>query len=816
MPEFFADIILPFALEKNYTYSIPDDMLQALTPGIRVEVPFKSKTYTGIVARIHDQKPEGYVLKPILSLPDHLQVVNKIQLDFWAWMADYYMCSVGDVMQAALPAPYKLSSETILVLEDEKKIDSAALNDKEFIVAEALTMQKKLTLQEIQKILRQKSVQPIVKVLIEKGIAFIKEELKGAYKARTEKYILLNKTYQQEEALRKLFDQLEKFPKQLHILMMYYQLAYDTGKIKRAVLLRKADATAAVLQTMLKKEIFFESEEGISRLPEGADVIENKITLSPAQNDVLDDIEEQFKEKNVILLHGVTGSGKTEVYIELIRKRLADKKQVLYMLPEIALTAQIVNRLKKHFGNVVGVYHSKFNQNERIEIWQKVLNQEYQVLLGARSSLFLPFRDLDLVIIDEEHDYSYKQQEPNPRYHGRDAAIYLAHLHNAKTILGTATPSIETFYHTQTKKYGLVKLYERYSKMEMPEIKIVPVIKTSQNKNTDPSHFTAELTAAIKNALLIKEQVILFQNRRGFAPFVICEACGWVPQCVNCDVKLVYHKFADELRCHYCGYKHKTFPVCPACNSSRILIQGLGTEKIEDELNLLFPEQKIARLDLDAVRTKHGHEKIIRDFEDGEIDILVGTQMVTKGLDFDNVNLVGIMSADQIINYSEFRANERAFQLMTQVSGRAGRKNRKGLVLIQAIYTKHPVLQYVIDNNYPALFENEILQRQQFLYPPFTRLLKIVVKHKQTEIAHKAANFLVSHLIKLFGKKVLGPSVPNIARIRNKYNLEITVKMDTQKHFIENVKKRVKEIVVKMQENKDFRQADIVLDVDPL
>ncbi len=815
MNNLFADVILPFALEKNYTYSIPEEMGSAILPGTRVEVSFRNKTYTGIVAKTHTIEPQGYAVKPILSLPDHLHVVNKVQLDFWDWMSRYYMCSTGDVMNAALPAPYKLSSETVIVLEENVNIDATKLDDREFLVAEALTIQKELSLKDIQQILQQKTIQPIIKSLIQKGIAYVKEELKETYSPRTEKYIYLHKDFRSEDKLKELFELLERHPKQLNILMIWVQLAKREGKMKKNLLLKNADATPAVLKTMIKNEIFIEQEEEVSRLTEYVATPDMELNLSPAQLEALNEIREKFQDKNTVLLHGVTGSGKTEVYIELIKQYIDQGKQILYLLPEIALTAQIINRLKKHFGNVIGVYHSKFNQNERVETWTKVLNGEVKILLGARSSVFLPFNDLGLVIIDEEHDYSYKQQDPNPRYNGRDAAIYLAYLHKAKALLGTATPSVETYYLASTGKFGLVKLFDRFSGMEMPDIQIVNIKEETEQKLMQ-SHFSSVLIGNMQSALKLKEQVILFQNRRGYAPYLFCESCGWVPRCINCDVNLVYHKFADELRCHYCNYKHNTYPACPACGSSRIIIKGFGTEKIEDELQFIFPEARIGRLDLDAVKTKHGHEKVLNEFENGEIEILVGTQMVTKGLDFDHVNLVGILSADQILNFSDYRAAERGFQMITQVSGRAGRKNKKGKVIIQATQTNHPVLKYVIDHDYISFYENEIQQRRHFEYPPFTRLIQLTLKHKSLEVVNKTAYHLGSRLRNALGSMVLGPAIPGIPRIRNKYLSEILIKVENDASKLNHVKAIIKIELNQLEKDPIYKKVEIVTDVDPM
>ncbi len=815
MNNLFADVILPFALEKNYTYAVPEEFATMLTPGMRVEVPFRNKSYTGIVAKIHTQVPAGYAPKSIIALPDHLHIVNKIQLEFWQWMAGYYMCSTGDVMNAALPAPYKLSSETIIVLHQQANIDATLLDDKEYIIAEALSIQKELTLKDIQLILQQKTIQPTIKSLIEKGIVYVKEELKEIYTPKTEKFVILNKQYHEEKELSKLFDVMQKHEKQLNILMVYYQMAQDNQPVKKSLLLRKSGAGAGVLKTMVKNEVFIEFDEQVSRLQlYGNDQI-NDIVINEEQTRALNETRELLQEKSTVLIHGVTGSGKTEVYIELIKDYINAGKQVLYLLPEIALTTQIISRLKKRFGNQIGVYHSKFNQNERIEIWQKVLSNEYKIILGARSSLFLPFNELGLIIIDEEHDYSYKQHEPAPRYHARDAAIYLAFLHKAKTVLGTATPCIETYFQAVNGKFGLVKMFKRYADMAMPEIQIADVKEEEKNK-TMHSHFTSALVGRMKYALDAKEQIILFQNRRGYAPFLICEACGWTPRCINCDVNLVYHKFSNELRCHYCNYTSSTYNVCPACGSSRIIIKGFGTEKIDDELQYLFPEAKTGRLDLDTVKSKHGHEKILHAFESGDIDILTGTQMVTKGLDFDNVNLVGILSADQILNFSDFRAAERAFQMITQVSGRAGRKNRKGLVMIQAIAINHPVLQFVRQHDYAGFYRKEIAERQQFGYPPFTRLIRITLRHAKVETVNKTAAWLGGELKSQLGERVLGPAIPGIPRIRNKYLSEIMIKYPNNRVSGEFVKNIIKLEVEKLQLNPAHKRVEILIDVDPM
>lgn len=811
----FADVILPFALEKNYTYAIPDEFAAALTPGMRVEVPFRNKVYTGVIAKVHQVKPDGYQPKAILSLPDHLQVVHKIQLDLWQWMSEYYMCSMGDIMQAALPAAYKLSSETIIVYHPDHGIDLLTLEEKEFLVAEALSLQQELALKDIQLILGQKTIQPVIKALIGLGIASVKEELKETYVPKTEKFIILDKAYAGEEGIQQLFTHIQKQPKQVDLLMVFYQLAAKEGKVKRSLLLRRSGVSAAVLKTMIKNGYLLEVDEQISRLDSFQGTIQDVVALNKEQQRALQEIRAAWTSRQVVLLHGVTGSGKTEIYIELIKQTLAEGKQVLYLLPEIALTAQIIARLKKRFGDAVGVYHSKFNQHERVEIWQQVLNGTCKVMLGARSALFLPFDALGLVIVDEEHDASYKQYEPSPRYHARDSAIYLARLHGAKTLLGTATPSIESYYHAKHNKYGLVELLQRHAEMEMPEIRIVD-IKAEEAQKTMQGHFSSALTGQIKLTLEHKEQVILFQNRRGYAPFLQCEACGWSPQCIHCDVNMVYHKYANELKCHYCNYTRQTFSACPACGSARIVIKGFGTERIEDDLHYLLPDARTARLDLDTVRTKHGHEKIVKAFEEGEIDVLTGTQMVTKGLDFDHVRLVGILSADQLIHFADFRAGERAFQMLTQVSGRAGRKHRRGLVIIQAVRTDHPVLGFVLNNDFKGFYTREIAERQQFGYPPFTRLIRLTFRHAKKELVHGGAHVFAKGLREQLGEHVLGPALPVIPRIRNRYLMEILIKFPSNTAAVDLVKQAIRAQLVKMDLDAVYKKIDILIDVDPL
>jgi primosomal protein N' (replication factor Y) (superfamily II helicase) len=812
MTQMYADIILPFPLDTPFTYSIPASLVQSVVPGTRVEVSFRNKVYTGVVVAIHDKAPATYKVKSILSVPDEYPLVDSSQLNLWKWMADYYLCTMGEVFNAAVPAFFKLGSETIITEKPDSTVNDQDLDDKEFLIKEALSLQHELSVQDIRQILGQNTVQPILKRLLTKGVIAIREEIKGGYKPRVVKQLKLGSLYREEEALQAVFETLNKAVKQQHALMVYYQLAPDFQPVNKAMLLRKAAVSPAVIKAMLDKGIFEEVELEVSRILKSDTRKAEKSMLTSPQLEALDSTLKQLQQKEVVLLHGVTGSGKTEIYLELMESIVREGKQVLYLLPEIALTAQIIHRLKERFGAIAGVYHSKFNHSERIEIWQAVKEKKYQVILGARSALLLPFADLGLVIVDEEHDYSFKQQDPAPRYHARDTAIYLARSAGAKTILGTATPSVESYFNARSGKYGYVELTERYAGMQMPDTQLVDM--KQRNGKKKELHFTNDLLENIQRAKEQHQQVILFQNRRGYSPYIVCSQCGWSPQCVNCDVHMVYHKAKDELRCHYCGFRQDTYHECPACSSTQLLIQGFGTEKVEDELQLQFPDLKIARLDMDAVKTKTGHERIIQDFEEGLVDVLVGTQMVTKGLDFDNVSLVGILSADQLLNFPDFRASERGYQLMMQVSGRAGRKHRQGKVLIQATNTRHPVLQYIIQHDRHAFYAEELEQRKKFLYPPFVRLIQITLKHKFQDRSLNAGYAFVQALGRIAGCEILGPVTPGIARIRGKYRSEILIKATTG--ALKTIKQKIRSSRKSTLSIKQFQSVEIVVDVDPV
>lgn len=810
----FADVILPLALPKNYTYAVPPEWANTVRPGVRVAVQLgRQKKYAGVVKHVHDQPPVGYNTKPLLHLLDEEPIVYPAQLAFWEWIAGYYMCTEGEVMNAALPAHLKLSSETILLYNEPFGDDFSMLDDDEYLVAEALLLKKELAIAEVQQILDKVTVYAVIKGLIEKKVCLVFEELKEAYKEKKEHFVQLNPQYQAEAELSALFDELARAPKQLQLLMAFIHLQKTQGEVSQSELLKKSGATPAHLKGLAAKNILFIDQRTVDRLPMSGGPVKIDFSLTEAQQECLAQIRRQFEEKTVVLLHGVTSSGKTQLYIKLIEEQLQQDRQVLYLLPEIALTSQIIRRLQKHFGSSIGIYHSRFNNNERVEIWNKVKSGEIKAVLGARSSLLLPFRNLSLVILDEEQDASYKQQEPAPRYHARDAAIYYAAYLGAKVLLGSATPSVESYFNAQQGKYGLVTLSERYGGMEMPEIILVDAKQDAFQKKS-VGHFTSVLKASIEEALCRGQQVILFQNRRGYAPYLICTTCGWIPYCEQCNVSLTYHKQSHQLQCHYCGTHYPYVYTCGACGTQSLVTKSFGTEKIEDDLLEIFPAARVARMDLDAVKSKDSHNKLIQLFEQHRIDILVGTQMVVKGLDFEKVALVGILNADSLLNYPDFRVNERAFQLMEQVSGRAGRKTERGKVIVQAGNLKHPVLQYVVAHDYQKMYEAEIVYRRQFLYPPFSRLLKILIKHKQQDTAVQAAHQLAQLLRPELGHHLVGPAAPLVNKVRNYYLMEILVKLPRDGQQIRHMKAVVQECFTQLKAQKPFKSVWIVPDVD--
>jgi len=812
----YAEIIIPLALPKNYTWSVPERLREGLKEGCRVEVSLKNKKYAGILKRIHYDKPSAFNPKEMLNILDAEPIVFAEQLQLWQWIANYYLCSEGEVMAAALPAHFKLSSETILIFHEEYGDDFSALDHDEYLVAEALLIKKELKLTAIQQILDSSHIYPVIKRLIEKKVCFVWESLKESYTPKKETYIVLNPQYADEENLSRLLNEdkkLQRAEKQMELLLSYLHLLRSEGQVIKSALLKKSGASDAQLKGLIEKKILLIEKRNIDRLQYLPKNIEIDFELSAAQQQALQEIDLAFQSKNVCLLHGITSSGKTQIYIRQIEQYIRQGKQVLYLLPEIALTSQIIRRLQKHFGGYIGIYHSKFNQNERFEIWTKIRNGELKIVLGARSSLFLPFEDLGLIIVDEEHDSSYKQQEPAPRYHARDAAVYYSSLFSAKVLLGSATPSVESYFNTSNNKYGLVELAERYSNVDMPVIEIIDTKKII-SKEKSKIIISSQLQESIQLSLEKNKQVILFQNRRGYSPYQICQTCGWIPQCKNCDVSLNFHKLTNKLHCHYCGTAYPPVNTCPACGNHHFIQRNFGTEKIEEQLEEIFPDAKIARMDIDSVRGKNAHENLIRSFEQGRIDILVGTQMVVKGLDFDNVNLVGILDADSLLSFADFRVNERAFQLMEQVSGRAGRKDGEGKVLIQVANTKHPVLSYVQAHDYKLFFQHELPPRKNFFYPPYSRIILITFKHKLKEVVESAANFCANNMKKDFGKWLVGPAEPIINRIRNQYLMELLLKLPRDGNIITLAKQVIQQQSAILHNNKKFRSVTIIADVD--
>ena len=809
----FVEVILPLSLTINYTYRVPFELNDSVAVGKRVVVQFgKHKIYTALVKTIGKQPPEFYEAKYIIDVVDEFPVITTKQFEFWDWITSYYLCNEGDVMAAALPTGLKLASETILVLRDELP-DELILSEKESLIVEVLHKQQRMSIDDVAILLGQKTVYPIINSLLGKEVVYIAEEVIEKYKPLLKSFITLNPFYKEEANLKELFTVLDRAPKQLDALLAYLKLAKTETTIPKQQLLEESGSGQAALKSLVDKEIFKVEKRQVSRLNDATDEFELNFELSQAQQHAFSEIERQFIEKDVVLLHGITASGKTQLYIKLIEKAIASGGQVLFLLPEIALTTQIVERIKRYFGDKIGVYHSKFNDNERVEIWNKVLNGSYQVLLGARSAVFLPFKELKLIVVDEEHESSYKQHEPAPRYQARDAAVFLAHLHHTKIVLGSATPSIESFYNAATDKYGLVVLNERFGGVQLPLQEVVSIAEETKRKKMT-SYFTSVLIDDISLALEKEEQIILFQNRRGYATILICATCGYAPKCVNCDVSLTFHKTSGKLHCHYCGYHQSSINICPACGSVHIEQKGFGTERIEEELSLIFPDVKIARLDLDSTRTKNGMQQIISDFQDKKTQILIGTQMVAKGLDFDNVSLIGVINADTLLNYPDFRAFERSYQLLAQVAGRAGRRDKQGKVCIQAYDDSHRIIKQVIANDYPQMYADEMEERKQFNYPPFSRLIFINVKHKDANVLNFAAQTLANSLRAQLGNRILGPEQPLVARIRNYYIKQIIIK--TEKNAaIQKVKAVLKDTIKDFNAQKDFKSVITQIDVDP-
>ena len=823
----FAKLLLPLPVPGYFTYRVPFEMNAAIKMGQRVVVQFgRKKIYTALVREITQTVP-SYPPKYINTILDDHPVVTEKQFTFWEWLANYYMCTVGEVMNAALPQGLKLVSESQLILNPEFIPDQEVLSENEYLVTEALINKKKITISEVGNLTGLQKTIPLIKTMIDKKLINIVEELNEEFRPKLITYVRISQDYlEDEDKLREAFESLNKRAfKQLQILMSLMNLSQNQSdeaqEITQVDLLKSVDGSAAQINALVEKGILEKYQKLSSRLFDVESSSEvSSIDLSEPQTKALAEIKKHFIDKDVVLLHGVTSSGKTEIYIKLIEETIKRGEQVLYLLPEIGLTTQIIKRLQKYFGSAVGVYHSRYNKHEKVEIWNKVTQENsenetppYQIILGPRSALFLPFDNLGLIIVDEEHDNSYKQFDPAPRYNARDSAIYLASLHSSKTLLGSATPAIETYYNAKHHKYGLVELKERYGNISMPEI-LVADVKDASRKKQMHSHFSSFLLKHIDEALENKEQIILFQNRRGFSLRLECDVCNWIPECVQCDVTMTYHKSSNHLRCHYCGYSTPVPSECPSCRNPKILMKGFGTEKVEEELAILYPKLRIVRMDLDTTRSKHAYQKIITDFENKAIDILVGTQMVTKGLDFDNVSVVGILNADNMLSYPDFRSPERSFQMMAQVSGRAGRKNKRGKVIIQTYNPYHSVIRDVIDNNYIKTYKDIIVERINFKYPPFYRLIEIRLKHKDYQVLNSAAAYLTKIMRAHFGELVLGPEYPMVSRIKNLFIKHILLKIE-KNNQLPQAKVELKNILDQFNKDKKHKGVYMIIDVDP-
>jgi len=817
----FVDVILPLPLGNTFTYSVPDEWADQVRIGMRVVVQFgKKKMYTGVIYLVHIIPPTVYKAKEIICLLDNHPILRRPQMKFWEWIASYYQAFLGDVYQAAVPAGLKLQSETQVCINPDYEAETV-LTEREGKLLDALSDGKTIFVSELNKITEIRDVMPTLKQLLEKGAVEISEELTERFKSKTDTFVRLTDEVKKDDNLHRLFDELGRAKKQLEVLMMYIDLSKcllpsKQREVTRKELLEHTGASAAVLSGLVERGAMETYVREIGRLDVTDQSTSEQYTLNENQQRAYKEIEKQFIEKQVVLLHGVTSSGKTEMYIQMINKVLSEGKQVLYLVPEIALTTQLTSRLRRVFGKRLGVYHSKFSDAERVEIWNNVLNDKtYDVIIGVRSSIFLPFRQLGLVIVDEEHESSYKQYDPAPRYHARNAAIMLASMHGAKTLLGTATPAIETYHNALSGKYGLVELNQRHEEMAMPEILVVDT-KEAYRKKQMESFFTPLLLEKIGRALQNHEQVILFQNRRGYAPYIECKACAYVPHCKNCDVSLTVHKVFNTLTCHYCGYTEPIPTICPKCGTPGSLsTKGFGTEKIEDEIKLLFPDARVSRMDLDTTRSKKSYDKIISDFEQLKVDILIGTQMVSKGLDFERVSLVGILNADNMLNFPDFRAHERAYQLMAQVSGRAGRKNKRGTVVLQTSSPEHAIIGQVIRNDYKAMYDAQCEERQLFKYPPFYRIIQIVLRHRDPNVVNHAANRLAADLRAVFGARVLGPNVPVVSRVQNLYIKHILLKIENEASP-ERAKDILRQITNQVLADSKFKSLWINLDVDPM
>lgn len=809
------EVLLPLPLKQTFTYLVPPDLESCITFGCRVEAPFgKNKMYAGIIVGKTNIPVDNQKHKYIYAVLDQEPVITRKQYEFWQWMAAYYMCTVGEVMNAALPSGLKMSSETYVIASPGIDRLMEVLDDREYMLAEALSLQPALTIDSIRQILGLKVVYPVLKSMIDKGAILLQEEMKSKYKPKTARYVRFKPPYHEKEVfLNQAFDMVSKSKLQTDLLLALFDLNRTGNEVSKKELLDKADSSDAVLKSLVKKDIVEIYELEISRLGNYSDTLEGQHTLSDQQTEAMSRIDELQKEKDVVLLYGVTGSGKTRVYTELIKKAIARGEQVLYLLPEIALTSHFIHKLQKIFGDDIRTYHSKLSVAERVEMWHLTM-QGQPVILGPRSAMFLPFRNLSLIVIDEEHDPSYKQKDPAPRYQGRDSAIKLATMFDAKTILGSATPSIESYMNAESGKYGLVKLTERHNNAALPKITLVDLKEASDKKKMKAS-FTETLIDKMTEAISRNKQIILFQNRRGFAPILSCKNCDWTSRCINCDISLTYHKFKHTLKCHLCNYQTQPQRICPSCGSTDLDLKGIGTERIEDELGIYFEHATIQRFDYDTVSSKGSAEDIITAFSKGEVQIMVGTQMLTKGLDFDNVGLVGIINADQLFRFPDFKATERAFQMLVQVSGRAGRRSGDGEVFIQTYHPENKTLQDIIANDDRAFYAREIEERKTFRHPPFTKFIHLQLRHKDEQVVEQTADFVAGKLRSKLGQRVLGPADALIKRQRNLYHKDIYLRLERSLTHIESAKSFLQECIIEALSTNGMKSVRFVLDVDP-
>lgn len=819
---YFVNVIIPVPIRKEFTYRVPYELNEHLLEGIRVIVPFgRSKLLTGIVTKIHESAPSDYQAKYIEHILDNEPIITGKQYSFWKWISSYYMAPMGDVMNAALPSNLKLASETKIVLHPDFIEGKRILSEQQQKVVDYLEIKESLDLKELSELLGIKTVQPIVKTLIELKVIMTFEDLNEKFTPKTASFVQINPSLSELE-LNEIIEQFERNKtkeKQLDALLNLLHLASKLGNPNSWILKKELidnGISTSTIQSLSKKEIIIQEKHEISRFEDHKEETNEFKELDENQKKAHHEILKSWEEHNVTLLHGVTGSGKTEIYVQLIQEQLDHGKQVLFLLPEIALTTQLIQRLSYYFGDQIGVYHSRFNQNERVEIWNHVLNNDphkFRIILGARSSVFLPFQDLGLVIVDEEHENTFKQYDPSPRYNARDASIVLSALHGAKVLLGSATPAMESYYNAKNGKYGLVELHNRYGNLQLPEVLCADIRKERRNESMQ-AHFSNFLMEEMRSALNEGEQIILFQNRRGYTPMWMCEICNWTPKCKNCDVSLTYHKHNNSLKCHYCSYVSPPIGTCSACGSNRLKMIGFGTEKIEDDLELIFPDKVVGRLDLDTTRQKHSYENILNDFDDRKIDILIGTQMVTKGLDFDNVSLVGVLDADMLLNRPDFRAHERSYHLISQVAGRSGRKKKRGKVIIQTGDPDNWVISHIISHDYLGFYQNELMERKNFFYPPFYKIIEITLKHKEEGVLDNSAQQLAKSLKQVFKERVLGPEFPIVRRIQNLYLKRITLKIEREASD-KAIKERLQELIDSFYSVPSNKSIKMIVDVDP-